>query len=69
MDIAEQLAIAPCEMLMIGDSSNDAQAARAAGCPVFCVPYGYNEGADVRELDVDAIVETLFEATKLIIKS
>ncbi len=61
--------IAPREMLMIGDSLNDAQAARAAGCPVFCVSYGYNEGADVRELDVDAIVETLFEAAKLIIKS
>jgi phosphoglycolate phosphatase len=61
--------IAPREMLMIGDSLNDATAARAAGCPVFCVTYGYNEGADVRELDVDAIVETLFEATKLITKS
>jgi len=56
-------------MLMIGDSLNDAQAARAAGCPVFCVPYGYNEGADVRALDVDAIVDTLLEATKLITKS
>ena len=61
--------IAPREMLMIGDSLNDTIAARAAGCPVFCVPYGYNEGHDVRELDVDAIVETLFEATKLIVKS
>jgi phosphoglycolate phosphatase len=64
-----QLGIAPREMLMIGDSLNDVLAARAAGCPVFCVPYGYNEGADVRELDVDAIVETLIEATKLITKS
>ena len=61
--------IAPAQMLMIGDSINDAAAARAAGCPVFCVSYGYNEGADVRELDVDAIVETLFEATTLITKS
>ncbi len=61
--------IAPAQMLMIGDSINDAAAARSAGCPVFCVSYGYNEGADVRELDVDAIVETLFEATKLITKS
>ena len=64
-----ELGIAPRDMLMIGDSLNDALAARAAGCPVFCVPYGYNEGHDVRELDVDAIVETLFEATRLIIKS
>jgi len=61
--------IAPADMLMIGDSMNDAQAARAAGCPVFCVPYGYNEGRDVRELDVDAIVTSLVEATRLITKA
>ncbi len=66
---ASHFGIAPAQMLMIGDSVNDAAAARAAGCPVFCVPYGYNEGTDVRELDVDAIVETLFEATKLITRS
>jgi phosphoglycolate phosphatase len=58
--------LAPADMLVIGDSVNDAQAARAAGCPVFCVSYGYNEGRDVRELDVDAIVETLAEAAQLI---
>ena len=61
--------IAPREMLMIGDSVNDAEAARAAGCPVFCVTYGYNEGRDVRELDVDAIVATLEEAARLIQKA
>ena len=61
--------IAPREMLMIGDSLNDAQAARAAGCPVFCVPYGYNEGRDVRELDIDAIVTSLLDATRLIQKA
>jgi len=63
------LGIGPAEMLMIGDSANDAVAARAAGCPVFCVPYGYNEGVDVRALDVDAIVATLFEASKLVARS
>jgi phosphoglycolate phosphatase len=62
-------AIAPGDMLMIGDSANDVEAARAAGCPVFCVDYGYNEGRDVRELDVDAIVASLIEATRLIEKS
>ena len=61
--------IAPREMLMIGDSVNDAQAARAAGCPVFCVTYGYNEGQDVRALDVDAIVPSLIEAKRLIQKA
>jgi phosphoglycolate phosphatase len=53
-------------MLFIGDSVNDAQAARAAGCPIFCVPYGYNEGRDVRELDVDAIVDSLADAARLV---
>jgi phosphoglycolate phosphatase len=38
----QALAVAPAAMLVIGDSLNDAQAARAAGCPVFCVTYGYN---------------------------
>lgn len=62
----KRFGIAPDEMLMIGDSGNDTEAARAAGCPVFCVPYGYNEGRDVRDLDVDAIVPSLIEAARLI---
>jgi phosphoglycolate phosphatase len=61
--------VMPREMLVIGDSLNDAQAARAAGCPVFCVTYGYNEGQDVRALDVDAIVPSLIEAKRLIQKA
>ena len=64
----KQMNVAPHEMLMIGDSLNDAQAARAAGCPIFCVTYGYNEGHDVQSLDVDAIVASLVEATRLISK-
>lgn len=64
-----ELGVAPAAMLMIGDSVNDVEAARAAGCPVFCVSYGYNEGRDVRELDVDAIVASLVEATRLIQKA
>lgn len=62
----EKFAVQPEEMLLIGDSLNDTQAARAAGCHIFCVPYGYNRGQDVRELDLDAVVDTLLDATKLI---
>ena len=58
--------VLPKAALLIGDSSNDAIAARAAGCHIFCVPYGYNEGHDVRELDCDAVVDTLMDATRLI---
>jgi phosphoglycolate phosphatase len=66
---AAVLEIAPRDMLMIGDSLNDTQAARAAGCPVFCVTYGYNEGHDVRDLDTDALVDSLVEAAALIEKA
>ncbi len=57
---------APAELLLIGDSLNDTQAARAAGCPVFCVPYGYNRGRPVEELDLDAVVPSLVAALPLI---
>jgi phosphoglycolate phosphatase len=66
---AAVLEIAPRDMLMIGDSLNDTQAARAAGCPVFCVTYGYNEGHDVRDLDTDALVDSLVDAAALIEKA
>lgn len=55
----EALGAAPRATLMIGDSSNDARAARAAGCPVLLVTYGYNHGRPVREVDADAFVDRL----------
>lgn len=58
----DKLGCAPGATLTIGDSINDALAARAAGCAVVAVPYGYNEGAPVTELPVDGIVSTVFEA-------
>ena len=59
-----QLQVRPSEAVAIGDSINDAQAARAAGIRVLAVPYGYNEGMDVRNLDVDGIVATLMDAAQ-----
>jgi phosphoglycolate phosphatase len=59
-----RLDVRPADALMIGDSANDVQAARAAGCPVWCVPYGYNEGRPVETLDCDAIVPDLAEAAR-----
>ena len=54
------------QVLMIGDSLNDVIAARAAGCPIFCVPYGYNHGEPLDGLDVDAVIANLTEALPLI---
>jgi phosphoglycolate phosphatase len=62
----ERLHLAPAQVLVVGDSLNDVQAARAAGCRVFCVPYGYNEGQPVASLDCDRVVATLAEAAALL---
>jgi phosphoglycolate phosphatase len=61
-----RLNVSPAEALFIGDSINDFLAGRAAGCHVFLLPYGYNEGRDVRELDCDAIVPTVESAVERI---
>jgi len=66
LHLCERFGIMPAEALVVGDSRNDVAGARAAGCPVFCVPYGYSEGEDVRDLGADAIVGTLEEAARLI---
>lgn len=62
----EQFGTTPERMLLIGDSLNDAEAARAARCHFFCVPYGYNEGQPVHALEPDAIVDSLLQAACLI---
>jgi len=56
----------PRETLMLGDSDNDVAAARAAGCTVWCVPYGYNEGRGAETLACDRIVATVEEAARLL---
>lgn len=45
--------------LMVGDSSNDAQAAHAAGCPVVLVTYGYNHGQAVQDTPAAAWMDSL----------
>ena len=57
----EALGSPPASTLVVGDSSNDAAAARAAGCPVVLVDYGYNHGQPVREVDADGWIGRLDE--------
>jgi phosphoglycolate phosphatase len=56
---ATRLGFAPGECLMVGDSSNDARAARAAGMPVVLVGYGYTEDMPVAEIDCDAVFDSV----------
>ena len=49
------------EVLFVGDSLTDVNASRAAGCPVVCVPDGYNHGVAPEQLGADAIIGSLVE--------
>ncbi|MGE5338258.1 MAG: phosphoglycolate phosphatase [Gemmatimonadota bacterium] len=68
----DRLGVTPADALMIGDSINDALAARAAGCGVVLVETGYNEGEHVGTLagqaGVFAIVPTLLDAAQTVQK-
>lgn len=55
------MGLGPGQVLMVGDSQNDAVAARAAGCPVALVPYGYNHGQPVAQVPHDVLVGSLLE--------
>jgi phosphoglycolate phosphatase len=66
LHVARKFGIPPDRLLVIGDSDNDSRAGRAAGCPVVLVSYGYTGERDVRDLDADAIVADLVEASSLI---
>ena len=55
----EALGTLAAQTLMVGDSENDGLAARAAGCPVVLVSYGYNHGRPIREVDADGYVDSL----------
>ena len=63
----ERMRRAPASTLMLGDSDNDIIAARAAGCRVWCVPYGYNEGRPAEALACDRLVGDVEEAARLLL--
>ena len=66
LQVCADFALAPKQVVAIGDSSNDAEAARAAGCFVLAVPYGYNHGHSIHDTDSDGIVNSLMDAATLI---
>ncbi len=66
LTVCRDFGLEPSQVVAIGDSSNDAEAARAAGCRSLTVPYGYNHGKPVHSIATDGIVATLFEAARLL---
>jgi len=66
VEACQRLGVPTQEAVVIGDSENDVQAARAAGIRVFCVTYGYREGKSVESLRADAVVRDIVHAAELI---
>lgn len=49
----------PLSSLMVGDSRNDVQAAKAACFKVVCVDYGYNQGEPIEQSRPDRVIGSL----------
>lgn len=59
VETCRQIGIAPADTMMVGDSQNDAAAARGAGCAVVLATYGYNHGEPIRETPAAAYFDRL----------
>lgn len=58
-EVAYLLRLNPEQLLMVGGNVNDVIAARAAGCSIACVSYGYNYGADIKKAAPDVVLDSL----------
>lgn len=59
--VAEKLGLTPAELLFVGDSRNDIQAARAAGCCSVGLTYGYNYGEPISLSEPDYLFDQFNE--------
>jgi len=59
--VLESLAVAPEHALMVGDSLSDYKAALASKMAVMLVTYGYHQGADLKSLTVQALLDDFTE--------
>ncbi|UPW19160.1 phosphoglycolate phosphatase [Agarivorans sp. TSD2052] len=53
------------QLLMVGDSKNDIQAAKAAGCRSLGLTYGYNYGEDIALSGPDFVADSLVSLVEL----
>lgn len=64
--ICEKLGVSIKDTVLIGDSKTDVAAAHNAGCYVFTVPYGYNQGQRIAANTVNALIDNIGDAVNLI---
>lgn len=63
---AKELGCDPKKSMMLGDSTSDVKAARAASFNIICMSYGYNHGVDIRDSKPDAVIDSFIELKDLI---
>jgi phosphoglycolate phosphatase len=63
--LCTNLDVTPASLLMVGDSPKDIRAARAAGCPVAGVVYGYTAETLIRASAPDWVLHNLTEIAGL----
>lgn len=66
---ARLLDVLPARLLVVGDSMHDLRAARAAGCPVYCVRYGYTEDVEVLTRQADGALDSLSDIVGRIVRA
>ncbi|WP_425916238.1 phosphoglycolate phosphatase [Acinetobacter sp. TSRC1-2] len=57
----DEYQLAKDQVLMLGDSSNDVEAARRAGVDCIVVSYGYNHGENIQDCQPQQVVDDLTE--------
>ena len=67
LHVCKQLQIAPERTLMIGDSRNDIDAARAAAICSVGLTYGYNHGEPIEETDPDWVMDKFSQLADLLL--
>jgi len=64
--VCEQFGVSVQDVAMVGDSKTDISAARSAGCRIFAVPYGYNQGQRIEATEVDALIDNIGDVLDLV---
>lgn len=66
LHICAKLDVDVTDALLVGDSATDIAAAKAAGCYIVTVPYGYNQGKMIDDSQVDATIDDLTQLINLL---
>ncbi|MCM2678352.1 phosphoglycolate phosphatase [Echinimonas agarilytica] len=67
LHVCEAFDVEPHQLLMVGDSKNDIEAGKNAGCPTLGLTYGYNYGEHISLSAPDMTADSLIELLPVLI--